>query len=80
MTGPGFQQVQMLEITITPVNDAAAFIGQSTGDVTEKGGVANGTAGVATANGDLDATDVDSAATFVVQSTCRRPTARSRSM
>ena len=42
--------------------------GTATGAVTEKGGVANGTAGDATASGDLDATDVDSAATFVVQS------------
>src|SRR6188508_3123360 len=46
----------------------AVISGTATGSVTEKSGVANGTAGVATASGDLDATDVDSAATFVVQS------------
>ena len=46
----------------------AVISGTATGSVTEKSGVANGTAGDATACGDLDATDVDSAATFVAQS------------
>ena len=78
--GSGFLQVQVLNITITPVNDAASFTGQSTGDVTEKGGVANGTAGVASANGDLDATDVDGIpATFVRAKRPSKATARSRS-
>ena len=55
--------------------------GTATDRVTEKGGVANGTAGAATASGNLNATDVDSAATFVVQSERgQAATARSRSM
>ena len=46
----------------------AQITGDVTGSVTEKGGVANGTAGVATATGNLDVTDSDSPETFVVQS------------
>jgi VCBS repeat-containing protein len=70
---------QVVDVTINGANDAAVITGTATGSVTEKSGVANGTAGVATASGDLDATDVDSAATFVAQSNVPRPTARSRS-
>jgi VCBS repeat-containing protein len=58
---------QVVDVTIEGANDAAVITGTATGSVTEKSGVANGTAGVATASGDLDATDVDSAATFVAQ-------------
>ena len=58
---------RQIDITINGGNDAAVIMGTATGSVTEKGGVANGTTGIATATGDLDATDVDSAATFVVQ-------------
>ena len=58
----------MIDITINGANDAAVITGTATDSVTEKSGVANGTAGDATATGDLDATDVDSAATFVAQS------------
>ena len=47
---------------------AAQITGNITGSVTEKGGVANGTAGVATATGNLDVTDSDGPETFVVQS------------
>ncbi|MBY0322259.1 MAG: VCBS domain-containing protein [Reyranella sp.] len=58
---------QQIDITITGANDAAVITGTATGSVTEKGGVNNGTAGVATATGTLSATDVDSSAAFVVQ-------------
>ena len=58
---------QVIDITINGANDAAVITGTATGSVTEKSGVANGTAGDATATGDLDATDVDSPATFVAQ-------------
>ena len=37
--------------------------GDTTGDVTEAGGVNNGTPGTPTATGDLDAADVDNPAT-----------------
>ena len=56
-----------VDVTIEGANDAAVITGASTGAVREKSGVANGTAGVATAGGDLNATDVDSPATFVAQ-------------
>src|SRR5262245_46620495 len=59
---------QVIDITINGANDAAVITGDIVGSVTEKSGVANGTAGVATATGDLNATDVDSATTFDVQS------------
>jgi VCBS repeat-containing protein len=58
---------QQIDITITGANDAAVVTGTMTGSVTEKGGVANGTAGVATATGTVSAIDVDGAATFVAQ-------------
>ncbi len=50
---------QVVSITINGANDAAIIIGPTTGDVTEAGGVANGTAGTPTATGDLTAIDVD---------------------
>src|SRR5688572_11884451 len=53
---------QLVSITINGTNDAAVITGTSSGDVTEAGGVANGTAGTPTATGDLLATDVDNAA------------------
>src|SRR6185295_20418598 len=59
---------KQIDITINGANDAAVITGTATGSVTEKGGVNNGTAGTATTNADLNATDVDSATTFVVQS------------
>ena len=49
---------QVVTITINGANDAAAIIGETTGTVVEAGGVANGTPGIPTATGDLDA-DVD---------------------
>ena len=49
-------------ITIAAVNDAATITGTAAGDVTEAGGVNNGTPGVPTATGNLDATDPDNAA------------------
>src|SRR5262249_49459959 len=58
---------QQIDVTIHGANDAAVIGGDTTGSVTEKGGVSNGTPGVATATGTLTATDVDSAATFVSQ-------------
>jgi VCBS repeat-containing protein len=54
-------------IQFTGANDAAVITGTATDSVTEKSGVANGTPGDATASGDLNATDVDNAATFNVQ-------------
>ena len=59
---------RQIDVTINGANDAAVITGAVTGSVTEKSGVANATAGVATATGTLVATDVDSSAAFVVQS------------
>ena len=58
---------ETIDVTIAGANDSAIITGTTTGRVVEKGGVANGTPGVATATGDLDATDPDSAATFQAQ-------------
>jgi VCBS repeat-containing protein len=49
-------------VNVNPVNDAATITGTITGDVTEAGGISNGTAGVHTASADLGATDPDNAA------------------
>ena len=49
---------QVVTITINGADDAAAIIGETTGTVVEAGGVANGTPGIPTDTGDLDA-DVD---------------------
>ena len=65
-TADGTEQV--IDITINGANDAAVITGTATDSVLEASGVLNGTAGDATASGDLNATDVDSSATFVVQS------------
>ena len=59
---------QQIDVTINGSSDASAITGTSTGSVTEKGGVANATAGVATASGTLVVTDVDSPVAFVAQS------------
>ncbi len=69
-TADGTQQV--IDITITGANDAAVISGTATGAVTEKSGVANGTAGVATATGTLSATDIDGSAAFTVQSSAAK--------
>ena len=53
---------QTVTITIHAQNDAAVITGTATGDVTEAGGVANGTPGTPSATGNLDATDVDNTA------------------
>ena len=53
---------QLVTITIQAQNDAATITGDATGDVTEAGGVANGTPGTPTDTGDLDSTDVDNPA------------------
>ncbi len=50
---------QVVSITINGANDAAVITGTANGAVTEAGGVANGTAGIPTATGDLNSTDVD---------------------
>src|SRR4029077_2803425 len=50
---------QVVTITIDGANDTAVISGATSGSVTEAGGVANGTSGVPTATGDLNATDVD---------------------
>ena len=59
---------KVIDITIQGANDAAVITGTAARSVKEKSGVNNGTAGIATATGDLNATDVDDAATFVAQS------------
>jgi len=53
---------QLVTITIYAQNDAAAITGTTAGDVTEAGGTANGTPGVASDTGDLAATDPDDTA------------------
>ena len=68
----GRRHERQVDITINGANDAAVITGTVTGAVTEKGGVANGTAGVATATGTLSATDVDSSA----RSWCRAAVAK----
>ena len=50
---------QLVTITIHGTDDAAVISGDITGTVLEAGGVANGTPGIPTATGDLDAADVD---------------------
>ena len=51
---------QAVTITINGTNDAAVITGPVTGTVVEASGVANGAPGIPIANGDLNATDVDS--------------------
>ena len=46
-------------VNVNPVNDPANITGDAAGDVTEDGGVSNGTAGTPTDSGDLDSTDLD---------------------
>jgi VCBS repeat-containing protein len=58
---------RQVDVTLSGRNDAAVIGGTTSGSVTEKGGVANGTPGVATATGILTVTDVDSPATFVAE-------------
>jgi VCBS repeat-containing protein len=58
---------KVIDITIHGANDAATISGTATGSVTEKRGFGNAIPGVATATGDLDAADVDSATTFQLQ-------------
>ena len=53
---------QTVTVTINGANDAAVITGDAAGNVTEAGGVGNGTAGTATDTGDLDAADVDNTA------------------
>ena len=53
---------QLVTITITGANDAAVISGTASGNVTEAGGVANGTPGAPTATGNLNSTDVDNPA------------------
>ncbi len=50
---------QVVTVTIHGTDDAAVISGDFTGTVLEAGGVANGTPGIATATGNLDAADVD---------------------
>ena len=50
---------QVVTITIQGTDDAAVISGDLTGTVLEAGGVANGTPGIPTATGDLDAADDD---------------------
>ena len=50
---------QLVTITISAQNDAAVISGTTSGNVTEAGGITNGTPGVPTATGNLNSTDVD---------------------
>src|SRR4029077_6178847 len=52
--------VQLVTITIHGTDDSAVISGDLSGTVLEAGGVANGTPGIPTATGDLDAADDDS--------------------
>ncbi|MBY0317396.1 MAG: VCBS domain-containing protein, partial [Reyranella sp.] len=58
---------QEVDITINGANDAAMITGSVAGSVVEKGGISNGTVGVANATGILSVVDVDSARTFLAQ-------------
>jgi VCBS repeat-containing protein len=58
---------QVVTVNVVGTNDAAVITGTSTGLVVESGGVANAAAGTPTAAGTLSATDVDSSAAFVAQ-------------
>jgi VCBS repeat-containing protein len=51
--------MQVVAVTITGANDAAAISGDATGAVVEAGGVANATPGTPSDSGDLDADDID---------------------
>ena len=53
---------QLVTITIHGTDDAAVISGTASGNVTEAGGVNNGTPGTPTATGDLNSTDVDNPA------------------
>ena len=55
---------QVVTITINGADDAAVISGDHHGSVIEAGGVNNGTPGIPTATGDLDATDVDNPASL----------------
>ena len=54
---------QLVTVTIAAQNDAPVITGDAAGNVTEAGGVNNGTPGMPTDTGDLDSTDVDNPAT-----------------
>ncbi len=49
----------IVTINVAAVNDLPVITGPTTGDVTEAGGLNNGTPGIPTASGDLHADDVD---------------------
>ena len=57
--GDGGADTAVLNITVTPVNDAASISGDDAGAVTEAGGVANAAAGSPATGGRLIAADVD---------------------
>ncbi|MEA3043358.1 MAG: hypothetical protein QOH47_1196 [Sphingomonadales bacterium] len=57
--GGAFLDTATATINITAVNDAPTITGTVTGDVTEAGGINNGTAGVPSATADLNAADPD---------------------
>ena len=56
----GRRHAQVVTITIHGTDDAAVISGDFTGTVLEAGGVANGTPGIPTATGALNAADADS--------------------
>jgi T1SS-143 domain-containing protein len=57
-----------LTVNVVGANDAAVISGDTTGAVTEAGGVNNGTPGIPTVTGTLHDADVDSPQTFVAES------------
>src|SRR5262249_46616432 len=60
--GHGGLSTAVATVTIQGENDAAVVSGTTAGDVTEAGGVNNGTPGVPTASGTLTDSDVDNPA------------------
>ena len=60
--GSGGTASTTASVAITPVNDAAVISGDSSGAVTEAGGVSNASPGTPTATGNLNSTDVDNTA------------------
>lgn len=57
--GKGGTDTVTVDVTVTPVNDAATITGDVSGAVVEAGGVANGTAGTPSASGTLSVSDAD---------------------
>ncbi len=61
---------KIIDVTIKGSNDAAIISGNTTGVVVEAGGFNNNIPGTPTVSGQLTATDVDSASTFIAVGAC----------